>query len=293
MLDILLAILLFNVLIIFFKVFDKLNIDNLQALIANYFTAGLCGIYYSGSPLRGTEGSIDYVINAPWLMHASIIGVLFIIGFNYYATGTQKIGIAITTIANRLSLLVPVGFAFILYPNEELTLVKIIGFILAIVGIYFSSTTNKKLSFDKKYLWLIILIFISQGIADTIFNHAQQTLVGDADKFLFFAVLLIMAGFSGTVMLMVKSVKKKQTIKLKNILAGVIFGIPNFASIIFFFNALESPDFTASQVFPVVSMGIVIVSALVGLVLFKEKLNTTNWIGLGFAILSIYLITFL
>lgn len=288
MIDILLTVLAFNILIILFKVFHKLNIDNLQALIANYFTAGLCGIYFSDQ-----EFSINYILNAPWLMHAVVIGILFIVVFNFYATGTQKVGIAITTIANKLSLFVPVGFALMLYPNEELTLVKIIGFILAVVGIYLSSTTKKKLSFDKKYLWLIVIVFVGQGIADTIFNHAQQTLVGDADKSLFFTVLFMMAGISGVFILIGKSVKKRKPIKFKNIIGGVIFGIPNFASLIFFFNALESSGFTASQVFPVVSMGVIVVSALVGLILFKEKLSTMNWIGLGFAVLSIFMITFL
>jgi len=80
---------------------------------------------------------------------------------------------------------------------------------------------------------------------------------------------------------------------LKNILGGVVFGVPNFASLIFFFNALESSGFGASQVFPIVSMGVVVLSALIGLILFKEKLSLMNWIGLGFAVLSIYLITFL
>jgi multidrug transporter EmrE-like cation transporter len=39
-------------------------------------------------------------------------------------------------------------------------------------------------------------------------------------------------------------------------------------------------------------MGVVILSAVVGLILFKEKLSLRNWIGLGFAILSIFIITY-
>ena len=288
MANILLTVVAFNILIILFKFFDKLNIDNLQALIVNYFIAGLCGVYFSDQ-----EFSILYVLNAPWFMHATIIGVLFIVVFNLYATGTQKVGIAITTIANKLSLFIPVGFALMLYPNEELTLVKITGFILAVIGIYMSSTKNKKLTFDKKYIWLIVLVFVGQGIADTIFNHAQQTLVDAADKSLFFTILFMMAATSGILILIGKSVKKRQKIELKNIIGGLIFGIPNFASLIFFFNALESSGLAASQVFTIVSMGVVVLSALVGLVLFKEKLSTMNWLGLGFAVLSIFIITFL
>jgi len=288
MLDILLTILAFNLLIIFFKLFHKFGIDNLQALIVNYFVAGFCGLYFSNQ-----EFSLNYVLHTPWIFHAATIGVLFIITFNLYATGTQKVGIAITTIANKLSLFVPVGFALMLYPNEEITYIKVIGFLLAVIGIYLSSTQQKKLSFDKKYLWLIILVFVGQGIADTIFNHAQKTVVNTADAGLFFMSLLLIAGISGIFILLGKSIKQKPQLKFKNLIAGAIFGIPNFASLIFFFNALENSGLEASQVFPVVSMGVVVVSALVGLLLFKEKLSARNWLGLGFAVLSIFMITFL
>ncbi|MBL4668071.1 MAG: hypothetical protein JKY30_02255, partial [Flavobacteriales bacterium] len=228
MLDILLTILAFNLLIIFFKLFHKFGIDNLQALIVNYFVAGFCGLYFSNQ-----EFSLNYVLYTPWIFHAATIGVLFIITFNLYATGTQKVGIAITTIANKLSLFVPVGFALMLYPNEEITYIKIIGFLLAVIGIYLSSTQQKKLSFDKKYLWLIILVFVGQGIADTIFNHAQKTVVNTADAGLFFMSLLLIAGISGIFILLGKSIKQKPQLKFKNLIAGAIFGIPNFASLIF------------------------------------------------------------
>ena len=288
MIDILLTIVAFNTLIVVFKLFDKFGVDNLQALIVNYFVAGFCGLYFSDQ-----EFSITYILNSPWIYHAALVGVLFIITFNLYAIGTQKVGIAVTTVANKLSLLIPVGFALILYPNEQLSYLKIIGFIMAIVGIYLSSTKKRKLSFDKKYLVLIILVFIGQSFADTIFNHAQKTVVNDDEKGLFFMCLMFIAGISGILILIGKSIKQKPKFEIKNSIGGIVLGLPNFASLIFFFNALESSGLSASQVFPVVSMGIVTVSALVGLVLFKEKLTLLNWIGLGFAVLAIFFITFL
>ena len=288
MVDILLTILAFNVLIVFFKLFERFGIDNLQALIVNYFVAGACGLYFSGQAF-----SLSYVINSPWIYHAVAIGLLFIITFNLFATGTQKVGIALTTIANKLSLFVPVGVALIIYPDEKFTWVKLIGFVLAVIGIYLSSTKNKKLSFDKKYLWLIIIVFVGQGIADSLFNHAQKTVVDDHDKGLFFMCLLLSAGLAGLFIVLFKAIKSKVTIKGKSLLGGLLFGVPNFASLIFFFNALESSGLEASQVFPVVSMGVVVGSALIGLLLFKEKLTAANWLGLLFAVLSIYIITFL
>lgn len=287
MIDILIAVLSFNVLIVIFKLFQHFKIDNLQALIVNYFTAGLCSIYFSGQSF-----SIKATLNAPWFFHALIIGIFFVVFFNLYIIGTQKVGIAVTTIANKLSLLIPVSVALIIYPNEKLSTFKTIGFIMALIGIYLSATKGKKLSFDKRYLWLIILVFAGQGIADAILNHAQYTYVNDHEKGAFFTALLFIAGIVGVLILIVKSIRQKQSIQLKNGIGGILLGIPNFISIIFLFNALESSGFAASQVFPIVSMGIVVVSAFIGLLLFKEKLTLMNWIGLGFSILAIFIITF-
>jgi drug/metabolite transporter (DMT)-like permease len=286
MIDIVLTIVAFNILIIFFKLFPKYEINNLQALIVNYFVAGSLSLYFSEQNF-----SLDYILSSSWIYHAIVIGVLFIVTFNLYATGTQKVGIAITTIANKLSLLIPVGVALILYPNEQISYLKIIGFILAIVGIYLSSTQQKKLAFDKKYIWLIVLVFIGQGIADAIFNNAQKTVVDEADKGLFFMCLLFIAGFSGIIILLGQSIKEKPQLKYKNIFAGILFGLPNYITIILFFGALENSGLAATQVYPIISMGVIIISAFVGLILFKERLSLRNWIGLGFAILSIFIIT--
>ncbi len=287
MIDIVLTIAAFNILIIFFKLFPKFGIDNLQALIINYFVAGGLSLYFSEQVF-----SIHHILNSAWIYHAVIIGVLFIVTFNLYAVGTQKVGIAITTIANKLSLLIPVGIALIVYPNEQITWLKVIGFIMAIVGIYLSSTQQKKLSFDTKFIWLIILVFVGQGIADAIFNNAQKTVVNEADKGLFFMCLLFIAGTSGIIILLGKSIKSKSPIKLKSLFAGLLFGIPNYVTIVLFFDALENSGFSATQVYPIISMGVVVLSAFIGLLFFKEKLSLRNWIGLTFAILSIFIITF-
>jgi drug/metabolite transporter (DMT)-like permease len=287
MIDIVLTILAFNILIIIFKFFDKLKIDNLQALIVNYITAGFCALLFTKQSIVVSE-----VLHSDFIYHAIAIGFLFIIVFNFYATGTQKVGIAITTVANKLSLFIPVAVAIIIYPNEKISLSKLIAFGLAAISIYLSSTKNKKLNFDKKYLWLIILVFVGQGVADSIFNHAQQTAVNDNEKTLFFIVLFMMAGLSGLVILLFKSIKSKLKLSFKNVIGGIALGIPNYASLVFFFNALESSGLEASQVFPVVSMGVIVISAIVGKLLFKEHLSLYNWLGLGIAIIAIFIITF-
>ena len=79
--------------------------------------------------------------------------------FNLYSLGIQKVGISVTTVANKMSLIIPVCVALLVYPDESLSKYKGIAFVLAIIGIYLSSTKSGKLNFNKKYLWLIFFSF--------------------------------------------------------------------------------------------------------------------------------------
>ena len=285
MLNILYTILLFNVLIIVFKMFEKYNVDNLQALIVNYITAGVCSYFFLEQ-----EFSLDIVLSSDWICHAIIIGTLFIIVFNSYAYGIQKVGISISTVANKMSLIIPVCAALILYPEKNtFTILKGIAFFLAIIGIYLSSTKGGKLSFDKRYLWLIILVFAGQGISDSIFNDFAQKFPNEGG-YLFFIVLFFMASISGVLMLAGKSFKKKNALQLKSVFWGIIFGVPNFFSLVFFLKALGNME--SSIVFPLVSMGVVVSSSLIGMFLFQEKLSKRNWIGILLSLCAIYIFSF-
>lgn len=285
MYNIIYTILLFNVLIIVFKMFEKYKVDNLQALIVNYITAGFCSYLF-----LETDFSLNYILESDWLYHSMIIGVLFIIIFNFYAFGIQKAGVAVTTVANRMSLIIPVCAALILYPEENtFTLLKGIAFFLALTGIYLSSTKAGKLSFDKKYLWLIILVFVGQGISDSIFNDFAQKFPNEGN-YLFFMVLFFMASISGILILSGRSIRTRSPLQLKSIFWGVIFGIPNFFSLVFLLKALGS--ISSSIVFPIVGMGVVISSSLIGLLLFQEKLTRSNWIGILLSMCAIYIFSY-
>ena len=58
----------------------------------------------------------------------------------------------------------------------------------------------------------------------------------------------------------------------------------------FFIQALQNSSLASAQIFPIVNMGIIILSSVGGVFLFKEKLTKSNWGGIGLAILAIALI---
>jgi drug/metabolite transporter (DMT)-like permease len=288
MIDLFISVLLFNILVIFFKLFEKYKIDNLQALITNYIVSFLISCSLIKKDLVFTDFH-----NQIWFSHALIIGILFISIFNLYAYSTQKIGIALTSVNNKMSFIIPVIASFFIYNDEIFTLNKLVGISLALVGIFLASTKNTGLIFDKKYIWLLIILFLGQGIADIILNDSKLY-IGNNDLLTFFLVLFLSASIFGIIIVSIKSIFGTVKIKFKNIIAGIIFGVPNFYSILYFLKALQSPDLISktSFVFPLTSVAIVVSTTLVGISFYNEKLFLRNYIGILIAIISIFIISY-
>lgn len=73
-------------------------------------------------------------------------------------------------------------------------------------------------------------------------------------------------------------------------LLGIILGAANFGSLYFLIAALNHAKLDSFLVFAVNNMSIVALSALLGTLLFKEKLYKINFAGIALAIASLYLL---
>jgi multidrug transporter EmrE-like cation transporter len=83
---------------------------------------------------------------------------------------------------------------------------------------------------------------------------------------------------------------KKQKFKIRNIVFGLSLGIPNYLSILFVLKSLNKMD--SSLVFPILNIGVVVLSALVGWGYYKEQLSKLNWLGVILAIVSICILIY-
>ncbi len=289
MIEILITIITFSFMLMLFKYFEKYAIDNLQAIIVNYLTAGSLAIFSAN--YNGLNTEFSAILNSNYFFISIIIGFLFIVTFNLLAHGTQKVGIAVTTVSNKMSMVIPVVMGIYLF-HESFNLIKFSGLFIALIAIYLSSVEKGKLNFNKKYILLITLIFLGQGIADSSLNWAQKRLLNNNNLELFFGSVFYMSAVFGVLYFFYKVIKQQNKIQYKSILWGIALGVPNYFTLYFFIKALKSELFESSEVFPIVNMGIIILSALGGIILFREKLSLSNWAGIALAILAIGLISF-
>jgi uncharacterized membrane protein len=214
---------------------------------------------------------------------------LFVSIFFVMAMTAQKNGVSVTSIAGKMSVVVPVIFGVILY-NESVTFLKLVGILIALLAVYLSSVKEQR-SKKNGTLFLPVLLFIGSGTIDTLLKYIQENYVADEDISIFSGSLFGIAGIFAFFILVIKMVKKRTSFGLKNILAGIILGVPNYYSIIFLIKALQNKNFESSTLFTINNVAIVVVSTLVGLLFFKEKFSIKNKIGVAMAILGIVLVT--
>jgi drug/metabolite transporter (DMT)-like permease len=279
-----LSILFSTGLFVIFKYFGIYKIDVLKAIFVNYIVAFSMGFLLAERQIPIAEIPLE-----PWFTGALFLGALFVSIFFVMAMTAQKNGVSVTSIAGKMSVVVPVIFGIILY-NESVTFLKLVGILIALSAVYLSSV--KEQSSEKNgTLFLPVLLFIGSGAIDTLLKYIQENYVADEDVSIFSGSLFGIAAIFASIILVIKTVKKRTPFGLKNILAGIILGVPNYYSIIFLIKALQNKNFESSTLFTINNVAIVVVSTLVGLLFFKEKFSVKNKIGVAMAILGIVLVT--
>jgi drug/metabolite transporter (DMT)-like permease len=280
----LLSILFSTGLFVIFKYFGIYKIAILKAIFINYIIA-----FSMGFLLAERKIPINEIYLEPWFSGALILGALFVSVFFIMAMTAQRNGVSVTSIAGKMSVVIPVLFGVILY-NESVTFLKVAGIIIALIAVYLSSVKEDKLAKNGTLLFPVLL-FLGSGIIDTLLKYVQTNYVDEQDVSIFSGSLFGIAAVFGFIILTIKTIKKPESFGLKNIVAGIILGVPNYYSIIFLIKALQNKNFESSTLFTINNVAIVIVSTLVGLLFFKEKFSLKNKIGVALAVLGIVLVT--
>jgi len=219
------------------------------------------------------------------------MGFLFISVFYLTALASQRNGLSATSVASKMSVVIPITLGVIIY-KESLGGYKIIGIILALAAVYFTSKKEEgKINQNKEWL-LPALVFLGAGTIDASLKIMQNHHVTIEEIAVFSSHTFFMAFVAGSCLIGYQLVKNNKAIKIRNCMAGVLLGIPNYFSLYFMIRMLNHPTWESSTIFTIHNVAIVILTTLLGIILFKEKINLRNSIGILIAIIAIVLVTF-
>ena len=298
MLFLALSIVLSVLLLLNFRVFPRYDVNTFQAIVFNYLVCFLTGWLLLPA---GQSFTIDFSQTWTWL--ALGLGVGFILTFLLSGASTQRMGITATSLANNLSLVIPVCFSLFIFRTggKVFDALNYLGLALAVLAVGLSTyrnpsetsatadATTRRIGAD---VLLPVGVFLFYGATNTMINYMNIHYIPSADKTIQVTLTMVLgAVVAGLVMLVVRLIQGNEAIQGRNLVAAITLGVPNFLSFYTLLLALSAFGSNGAFVYPLYNIGVILLAALLAALFFREPLSTANKIGLALAVVAIGLIS--
>jgi hypothetical protein len=282
MIYILLSVICSVLVSVLLKLVRRFDVDAGQAIMWNYVMASVMTVlvfHPSLAVLHGTE--------APWLGLIGL-GLLLPTIFLALAASVRHAGIVRSDAAQRLSLMISLLAAFLLF-GEPLVAQKGIGIalgLLALLCMVWRVGEKQATEGMRAWVWPWV-VFVGFGIIDILFKRVALAGVPlPASLQAMFAL-----AFPVALAIQLWRIARKQTrFTVRSAVAGLLLGLANFGNILFYLRAHQALAQHPSLVFASMNLGVVALGAVVGTLIFRERLSWLNALGVLLALGAIGLI---
>lgn len=282
-----LAALCAALLYVILKFFQRWKIDNLQGLTFNYITASALSFLISRE-----ENMIQLPNASAYAIPALLIGLLFIVVFNLTALTAQRSGLAVASIASKMSMAIPIVCGIFLF-HDLINATRIAGILLALTAVFISGSNGRKseAAGQRHGLLLPALLFLGSGLVDTSIKLSEHYFIRADNINLYFSFLFGSAALFGLIMLVVKYYRTPYSVPMRAVAGGILLGSVNYFSLVFLVKALASPGAESSLIFAVVNMLVVLISTVFGIFIFLEKPSWKTFSGISLALAALYILS--
>ena len=287
-----LSILSSTLILVAFKLIGRYKVHTFSAIIVTYLTACLAGFF-----LRSSNPFTISFFSEKWFPIAILIGIMFIIMFYVIGKSTQNAGVAVTTVAVKMSVIAPIAFSIYYDANDSLTPIKLAGIILAVISVFLTVYKKNDKKLDLKKILLPAFLFIGMGIVDSFVKFAQSTYISSELTPTFSSLTFSVSLLVGILILPFNRSAAKSLISVKSWILGALLGLFNFGSMYFLILALNHVDISTGQqamgsvIFGINNIGIVGFSVLIGFSFFNERPTRINWAGIILSLFAIFILS--
>ena len=282
--ELIFAIVFSSFIFVLFKLFPKFQIDTFQAIVVNYFVAFFCGFIFF--PIKWND---LISVSGNWFGYTLSAAILFIGLFLIMGLSAQKNGLSSTSVAVKMSMALSV-LGMMLFYSEDIQLLKIGGILLAIFGVIAMSIQTDVKTNVVSSTWMLLVLFVGSGILDFLLNYIQHSVLLPNQTAFFTAFAFGLAGFIGVLITAILIIQGKLSPSWRNVIAGILLGIPNYFSIYFLMRAYHVFTWSNSSILAVINVSIVMIASIIGRLFFKEKWNKIKIIGFISSLISILFI---
>ncbi|MEQ1747523.1 MAG: EamA family transporter [Saprospiraceae bacterium] len=225
---------------------------------------------------------------------ALLLGFVFVSGFNTAAQTVRHFGVTVSQVMQKMSILITVPFAILVY-SESSGALKLLDFVLALCSIVLvnwpKGTQTTGASGKSRLLWIPLTTWVLAGVIEVVFVTVQQgQMIASGDP-AFITTVFCTAGLIGLTVCCYGWLTGRMVFSWRNLVAGIVLGIPNYGSMLFLLMALGN-GMEASLAFPLTNVGIILATTIGAVGLFRERLSTVNWWGIALALAAIVFISY-
>jgi drug/metabolite transporter (DMT)-like permease len=257
----------------------------------NYLVAGGLGLAVSG--LSGAAGEPPVA----WAL-AVALGALYVAGFIVFSRAIPHSGAAVAASASRISVAVPIAAAVVLF-NEPIAPVQTGAVILAVLALplggpeppwrhrdperHAIETKRPNNRLVAGFVWPALL-FLIIGVSDVALK-VRVELLPASDPGWFFGAMFLTA----FLICLGAAIVSRRRVTWSTVWIGAVLGAVNFGTAFFLSGALE--QLSGFRVYTINSVGIILVVAATGVLLWNERPKVHNYVFLGMSLVSIILLS--
>lgn len=281
----LLQILTGSLVFIIFKLMNIRGVNRPRTLLFNYFFAFATALF----SVKWDLGYTPFDVEIGYIWPAFLQGLFFVVNFLLMGYATRSVGMGLTSAFSKLSVIIPVVAGIFFLGETSRLWAKSIGLVLTIISFYLILFKKGEKALDKSAWILPVAVFLLSGAIDL--NNALVTkfllsYLNDVSIFLFWTFLV--AFLLTLTMSIVDVVKNGFHFLWRNLFYGLCLGIFNFFTMKLLM--MNVNIFGGSIVFPIFNSSVVLLTALLGMWFFREKLSLRQWIGVALAISAVVII---
>ena len=263
---------------VLFKAFSRFGVPLMPAIAVNYACAFGAGcLFYPPSAHAFAIGL--------W-KPASVLGILFVSVFTLNGISAQRMGSAHTTIAGRMSLVLTVVCTMWIF-HERIGLLTWTGIALALFGLLLITGTVEETGNTQWHL--PVLILLGSAACDIGVNVAQRLYTTSLTEATFTTFCFGAATLACSALLIFRC-QLTQLADKRVWIGGGLLGLVNYGSLLLLIAALGAGEPPASTIFPLMNIASILFGTAAGVLLFRERLQMRQWLGLACCVLALLLI---
>lgn len=278
---------------LYFLLFISVLIDTLKNIYYNYFGKNELDrpkdallfntVSCVGSVLFFVVSGAEWKISA-YSFWMALVFAAVTAGAQYLALLSMSLGsMSYSVLFTYLSMLIPVVFG-VLYYRQTVNLLQVIGLILMLVTFWMSVNMKKDSAVTLKWLFAAFGSFVFWGLVGVCQQlHQNSVYAGELNGFLLWTFILATVMFGILYLFTCKSKKNRTEAPSYRLLSSAtVFAVISGAVVgaVNKINLYLSGKMPSVIFFPIVSGGVIILSGLAAILIFREKLSTRQTVGL-------------